>query len=154
MDIERSNSASAVRWFYSYEVRGWFSPAYNIDIPADAVEVTDERRAELVAGSTQGMVVVAGTDGCPELADPPPPAIEQLVERERRWRDLQLQVSDPLVARHRDEREMESDTSISAEEYTDLLGFRAALRQWPESSAFPEPSGRPVAPTWLTEQIN
>lgn len=46
---------------------------HGVDIPADAVEITDEDHAALIAGQSQGQIIVADAGGFPMLADPPPP---------------------------------------------------------------------------------
>ncbi|OYD82495.1 DUF4376 domain-containing protein [Azospirillum brasilense] len=59
--------------FYHIEVHG-------DAILADAVPVTDEEHAALVAGQSEGKIIVADADGCPALADPPAPVLT-LAER-------------------------------------------------------------------------
>ncbi|MDO5606698.1 MAG: hypothetical protein Q4G25_16215 [Paracoccus sp. (in: a-proteobacteria)] len=44
-----------------------------MDRPADAVEISAPRHAELLAGQSQGQQIIAGPGGWPKLADPPPP---------------------------------------------------------------------------------
>lgn len=57
--------------FYSVEIHGE-------NIPADAVEITAEEHAALLAGQSIGKRIVADLDGRPMLADPPPPTPEQV----------------------------------------------------------------------------
>lgn len=146
---DMTSGAMEPLWFYSFELAGWFSPSYNLTMPADALEVSAEHRAKLCAGTEEGQVIVPGSDGEPVLADPPPPSNEVLAERERRWRDQQLLQTDSIVTRHRDELEFESSTTLTAEQYRELQLFRSALRKWPESSTFPDLPGRPTPPGWL-----
>ena len=58
--------AKSTSGFYSAEVHGK-------NIPSDAVEVTDAEYQELLAGQTQGKVIVANDAGNPCLLDPPEP---------------------------------------------------------------------------------
>ncbi|WOE81594.1 phage tail assembly chaperone [Pseudomonas protegens] len=143
---------STVIWLYSFESAGWFSPSYNELIPEDCVEVSAARRAELRAGVRDGFVIAPGDDGQPTLTAPPPPPEQELMARERRWRDSQLLRSDPIVTRHRDEIELGRHTTLNAEQYAELLSYRAALRDWPQSSEFPQLKCQPVEPPWLAEQ--
>jgi len=46
-------------------------------IPADAVEITDERHAELLAEQSGGKVIIHDAAGLPFAVDPPPPTKEQ-----------------------------------------------------------------------------
>lgn len=45
---------------------------------ADAVEISDEQHAALLAGQSNGKRIVAGANGVPVLADPPAPTPEQI----------------------------------------------------------------------------
>lgn len=47
-------------------------------IPADAVEITSEFHAELLAAQSGGKVIRAGEDGKPVAVDPPPPPLDSL----------------------------------------------------------------------------
>jgi hypothetical protein len=57
--------------FYSPSAGGFYSPDYHSAIPSDAVEITAELHAELIAGNSAGKNIVSGANGIPELADPP-----------------------------------------------------------------------------------
>ncbi|WP_331831867.1 phage tail assembly chaperone [Pseudomonas sp. LH21] len=143
----------AITWLYSFAEPGWYSPEYNFIIPDDAVAVPEAQAIMLKNGLAAGKVVVKGDDGMPVLGDPPPPTGEALAETERRWRDRQLLATDPLVTRHRDELELVQPCTLSAEDYLALQHYRAALRQWPESQAFPGVAKRPSAPPWLDDLL-
>jgi hypothetical protein len=59
--------------FYSKSTTGFYLPEIHGDnIPSDAVEITTEEHTALLEGQSQGKRIVAGEDGHPELADPPP----------------------------------------------------------------------------------
>ncbi|AUG04861.1 phage tail protein [Pseudomonas sp. 09C 129] len=122
-------------------------------IPDDAVEITSEYHAELLAGQSEGKVIAWGDDGIPGLADPPPPSDEELATAERYWRDQQLSETDGVVTRHRDEIEEGVATTLAADQYAALQAYRRALRNWPETGEFPLIDHRPTAPPWLAEQI-
>ena len=64
---------------YSNSTGGFYHPAIHGDnIPVDAVEITDERHAELLQGQSQGRRIVADAAGRPVLQDPPPPTAEEI----------------------------------------------------------------------------
>lgn len=141
-----------VRFFYCYDLSGWFSPEYNEVIPPDAVEVDLKERQALLAGIEAGLVVVKGKDGRPQLADRPGPSLDQLQAKERVWRDAQLALTDSLVMRHRDELELSKVTTLTSEQYGQLQSYRSELRNWPDGSLFPAPAYRPVSPSWLSAE--
>ena len=58
---------------FSPLTNGFYLPEIHGDnIPADAIEITDAEHAALLEGQSQGKRIIAGPDGHPELADPPP----------------------------------------------------------------------------------
>lgn len=63
--------AKSTGGFYSAEIHG-------DNIPADAVEITADDHAALLAGQAQGKSIVADASGRPVLADPPKPTVAQL----------------------------------------------------------------------------
>jgi hypothetical protein len=66
--------------FYSKSTSGFYIAEIHGDgIPADAVEITPEEHAELLAGQSGGKRIVADADGRPLLQDPPPPTPEQII---------------------------------------------------------------------------
>lgn len=138
--------------FYSPSAAGFYSDEFHGDnIPEDAVEITDELYAQLVAGPAQGKRVVVGNDGLPRLADPLPASDETLAIIERAWRDSELLVTDARVSRHRDELESQSRCTLSVEQYSELQQYRRQLRDWPQCADFPTQSLRPAQPHWLLE---
>lgn len=62
-------------YLYSPSTRGFYLPEMHGDaIPADAVAVSAEAHAALLAGQAAGQRIVPGPGGAPTLADYPPPA--------------------------------------------------------------------------------
>ncbi|MDF3932308.1 phage tail assembly chaperone [Pseudomonas citronellolis] len=64
-------------------------------------------------------------------------------------RDAELEESQWLVERHRDQVSAGTVTNLSAEQFSELLVYRQALRDWPVASGFPAEASKPVAPDWL-----
>lgn len=133
----------SLRDVYEASPQGW---------PEDGVAVTTERYEQLYAEHLQGRVFSAGSDGEPMTKEPDPPSPEQLAATERAWRGSQLNATDALVQRHRDELEDGANTTLSAEEYQELQVYRHALREWPETDGFPSTDLRPVPPAWLSQR--
>lgn len=67
----------------------------------------------------------------------------------RTWRQTSLSATEWRVTRHRDEQELGRGTTLKASQYLELLEYRQALRDWPDSGQFPAPVSRPSAPQWL-----
>lgn len=66
--------------FYSAQTAGFYDPAiHGANIPTDAVEITGEDHAALLAGEAAGQEIVADAHGRPVLRDPPPPTAEQVL---------------------------------------------------------------------------
>ncbi|MFJ5161115.1 tail fiber assembly protein [Pantoea sp. NPDC088449] len=59
--------------FYALEIHG-------DNMPADVIEISDDRWAELLKGQDYGKWIEPDADGNPELTDPPPPTQEELVK--------------------------------------------------------------------------
>lgn len=71
----------------------------------------------------------------------------------RNWRQTSLSSTEWWVIRHRDEQELGRGTTLKAQQYLELLEYRQALRDWPDSSHFPSAISRPSVPAWLASLI-
>lgn len=66
--------------FYSKSTNGFYSTDIHGDnIPADAVEISNENHTELMDGQSAGKLIVADSNGYPVLQDRPAPSVEQVV---------------------------------------------------------------------------
>lgn len=66
-------------YLYSHATQGFYKADIHGDgVPSDAVQVTEEEHATLLAGQSAGQVIKSGADGRPVLEEPPPPTAEQL----------------------------------------------------------------------------
>ncbi|QVM90220.1 phage tail protein [Pseudomonas entomophila] len=140
-------------YFYSAKTGGLYVSEINGKaIPADAVELSAQEYSALVSASNEGKVLIPDRNGIPIISKPTAIA-GALASAEREWRDWQLAVTDGLVARHRDEVEASTETSLIAAHYTELQAYRRALRNWPESGDFPLIEHRPPVPTWLSRYL-
>lgn len=89
--------------------------------------------------------------------EPPPaapvlPTTDELSARERAWRDVELTSVLWLRERHRDQLEIEAPTTLTTDQFKELLVYMQSLRDWPQSPDFPQIKQRPVAPPWVAEQ--
>ncbi|QXH57432.1 MULTISPECIES: phage tail assembly chaperone [Pseudomonas] len=81
----------------------------------------------------------------------PPKTQEQIEATERTWRDAAVNDVLWLRERHRDELDMQRSTTLTGERFTELLAYLQALRDWPQSEAFPDRASRPLEPVWVQE---
>lgn len=131
--------------YYSAATKGFYDSEINqAAIPEDTIEISDEEHVALLVANSRGRIIDTGPDGKPiarDLND-----VEREVGR-RRARDQMLTDTDKLVARHRDEIELEAQTTLSAEQFKALQNYRAQLRaitrhtDWPRVSFPPRPEG-------------
>lgn len=77
--------------------------------------------------------------------------VEQQAITERAWRDSELAELVWLRDRHRDQLEIGAATTLTPEQFGELLVFMQALRDWPQSPAFPDTSARPVPPAFIEQ---
>lgn len=125
------------------------NPDCQLPPATELIELSASLYEQLVNAPSLGKVL-AVKNGKPVLVAPPAPSADRLVEAERNWRDYVLVETDPLIARHRDELELDAaSTTLSAAQYRELLLYREALRDWPADNQFPSSGQRPAAPTWL-----
>lgn len=121
-------------------------------IPADAKEISEERFNAVIGSPEPGKIRDHDKEGLPILIDPPPLTDAQLAVQERQWRDDELASRQWLRDRHRDEQDLQRETTLSAEQFAELLAYLQALRDWPQSDLFPDAEQRPVAPLWIDLQ--
>lgn len=138
--------------FSSQSARGFYDDAINTVIPADAVEISRELHAEIIAGPGNGKLIEWRDDSIPFLIDRPMPSTTEMAAIERLWRDGELDATEWLRNRHRDQLDLGVTTTLSGEQFTELLQYLQALRDWPAVEAFPDSAQRPVAPPWIAEQ--
>lgn len=65
--------------FYSAAVAGFFEDG-TVGMPIDAVEISDEMHALLLAGQSQGKAIVADENGYPVLCDRPEPSGHEAIK--------------------------------------------------------------------------
>lgn len=106
---------------------------------------------ELGMSTPDGLRVISATEAMALAASPEPSLNLDVIERE--WRDADLVAIAWLRDRHRDQREIEALTTLSAEQFRELLVYMQALRDWPQSHDFPIRGQRPTPPAWIAEQL-
>ena len=136
--------------YYSKETGCTYLPSVHGDhMPADAVPISEEIYLSVIANPDRGKVRGHDAAGRPVLVDALP---ESLADLERQWRDGALSGVLWLRERHRDQLEIEGPTTLTAEQFNELLVYMQALRDWPQSPDFPDSQHRPTVPIWIAEQ--
>lgn len=136
--------------FYSQTTGVSYLEGIHRTMPADAKEIAEDRYLETIGNPVPGKVRGHDADGLPILIDPPP---ENLAAIERAWRNGEIQRVLWIRERHRDEQELSQATSITPEQFAQLLHYLQDLRDWPEQSRFPAEQSRPVQPDWVADQF-
>jgi hypothetical protein len=138
--------------FYSPSTGCTYLPAiHGKNIPGDAIEISESVFELVIANPEQGRVRAHDEKGLPYLVDVPVVMPEPGVT-ERAWRDAELSSVIWLRDRHRDQLDIGSDTTLTVEQFAELLLYMQALRDWPQSADFPDSQHRPIAPDWIAEQ--
>ncbi|MGE8352820.1 MAG: phage tail assembly chaperone [Pseudomonas protegens] len=138
--------------FYSQTTQTTYLRGMHASMPADAVEITDELYMTVIGNPPPGKVRAHDDQGLPYLIDAPEVVLDPATQ-ERGWRDAELASVMWLRERHRDQLEIEAPTSIDGEQFKELLVYMQALRDWPQSTDFPDVQHRPAAPPWIAEQV-
>lgn len=110
-------------------------------IPADAVEVPDAYRWELVNAQAAGKIIVANADGYPVLQDPPPPTLGELAARVRRERDARMAGFEWRYARNAREVRLglpETDAIAALDGYMQALANVSDQPGFPTEVTWPE----------------
>lgn len=125
-------------YYFSPSTGGFYTLEIHGDaIPEDAVEVSDEIHASMMGGQSQGKMIVAGEDGYPMLADPPPPTAEQLAAAALMKRDRLLRDAATRIAPLQDAVDLGVATE---EEDAKLLAwkrYRVALNRIDQQPGYP-----------------
>ena len=141
----------SVTAFYRSDISGELG-SDDCSMPDDALEVSREVYERMSRVREEGGRVVPDEEGIPIAAPALLPTSEELAEKARRWRDGVISASEWIVARHRDEIDMAQETMITPEQFSELLRYRQALRDWPTAEGFPAADLRPTPPDWLADQ--
>jgi hypothetical protein len=83
---------------------------------------------------------------------PPDGSASEQIDAERKWQNFELNATEWLILRHRDEQDQGAVSTLTPEQYSELLSYRQALRDWPQTDSFPVAESRPIAPPWLAAQ--
>lgn len=137
---------------YSKTTGSTYMKGVHSDIPGDAIEITEDLYLSVIGNPPPGKVRSHDENGFPYLVDKPAISRDPAVV-EREWRDTELASLMWLRERHRDQQEIGGNTSLSPEQFAELLVYLQVLRDWPQTSEFPDSLYRPVPPSWIGQQV-
>lgn len=140
--------------FYSSSTGCTYLQGINATMPDDAVPISDLIYLSTLARPMPDKLRGHDDAGLPILIDPPQASVAALAVQERQWRDGKLLTMSWLRDRHRDQLEIGSDTTLLSDQFTQLLSYMQALRDWPQSDLFPTAEHRPVPPEWIADQTH
>lgn len=133
------------KFFFCPETLGLYPNALYGDAVGRACIELSESEYRVLAGHALAL----DSNGHPVLASDVPLTLEQLEANERAWRDSELRRTEWLVARHRDEIDIGLRTTLTSEQFCELLAWRQLLRDWPAADEFPSVDIRPPKPEWI-----
>lgn len=125
--------------YYDFKTKGFYQSDINLTIPATAIEITSEKRKELLGGESQGLQISCGEDRSPVLIDLPiDPEIS--IMQENAWIKEELTFAGNELDKVQDSDPKAFGTVSQWREY------RKLLRAWSEHKDFPNKESRPVSP--------
>ncbi|KJH87521.1 Caudovirales tail fiber assembly protein [Pseudomonas fluorescens] len=130
----------------------YLTSLHGANMPTDAVPIDEERFLSVIGNPPSGKIRGHDAQGLPTLIDPLPPTADELSVQERSWRDAEIERVEWLRERHRDQLDIGELSTLTPEQFGELLGHIKALRDWPQSQNFPDNQYRPIAPAWIAEQ--
>lgn len=115
--------------YFSKSTLGFYDKfIHGTGIPADAVEVTTENYAALMAAQASGQIVQASEGGRPVAVDRLDPTTEEQAVTVRAERDRRIAATDYLIM---------LDYPISADTLAAVKVYRQELRDLPAQGGFP-----------------
>ncbi|MDU9034871.1 phage tail assembly chaperone [Pseudomonas corrugata] len=137
--------------FFCAETGGFYpGEPYGDAVGKECVELSLETYQTLMHEIEQGKEIKI-VDGRPKAFNSVVRP-DQLIAFERDWRDSNIRNTEWLVARHREEKDLELAPTLAVEQFSELLSYRQSLRDWPQTKSFPSAELRPIAPFWIAEQ--
>jgi hypothetical protein len=125
--------------FFSKETMGFYLTEFHTvdEIPTDAVEITPEYYEDIIQKhNSENLIITSDDNGYPILTTPEYSDLE-LAESVRYGRNNLLKKSEYLISRHKEQLEAEIPTTITSEDYMNLLHYRQNLRDITRQLNFP-----------------
>ncbi len=124
--------------FFSKSTQGFYLPEiHGAAIPADAVEISAEEHAALLAAQSAGKLIRTDSAGHPVAVDPPPPSDAEMAAAIRAERNRLIAASDWTQL---------PDAPLAAAQKAAWSAYRQALRDVTGQETFPFSVVWPAAP--------
>ncbi|WP_225760545.1 tail fiber assembly protein [Citrobacter sp. Marseille-Q3906] len=108
--------------------------------PDDAIPVTDNYYRSLLSGQQTGMVIVAGNNGYPVLAERPAPTEKELQQQADTKKQSLMQEANTMISTLQDSVDMEMATAEETSALTEWKKYRVLLmRVDTEKPVWPTP---------------
>ncbi|EAT5343324.1 tail fiber assembly protein [Salmonella enterica] len=108
--------------------------------PDDAIPVTDNYYRSLLSGQQTGMVIVAGNNGYPVLAERPAPTEKELQQQADTKKQSLMQEANTMISTLQDSVDMEMATAEETAALTEWKKYRVLLmRVDTEKPVWPTP---------------
>ncbi|ECW9234907.1 tail fiber assembly protein [Salmonella enterica subsp. enterica serovar Altona] len=108
--------------------------------PEDAIPVTDNYYRSLLSGQQTGMVIVAGNNGYPVLAERPAPTEKELQQQADTKKQSLMQEANTMISTLQDSVDMEMATAEETAALTEWKKYRVLLmRVDTEKPVWPTP---------------
>jgi hypothetical protein len=125
-----------IKYYYDPESKGFYQTDVNKIIPSSAIEISLEKKDELLKQESEGLsIVMKDGEVSYSLA-----TLKPEEDSERFWRDRELIRADIELNKVQD-----SDPKAVGS-VLDWRTYRKALRAWPEDKNFPKQEFRPKSP--------
>lgn len=119
-------------------------------LPSDAIEITHELYAELLAGNAQGKLIVADENGLPVLQEPPPPSSEQQAASASALRTHLLQAAATAIAPLQDAVDIGMATEAEQTKLNAWKVYRVLLNRIEQQPGYPHTIEWPASPADAT----
>lgn len=134
---------------YSPTTKGFYIEDFHVDIPVDAVSITDEEHMLLLAASNNGLTTIGmNSENKPVVIDRPQDN-DLILRNTTKLRDTILQSTDWLLLRNNDQITLGVIPTLTPTEITELMMYRQTLRDLPSNPAWPDKSIFPIKPSFI-----
>lgn len=135
--------------YFSPSTKGFYCSDVHKTMPDDVKQLSDQQWNDVAVNYPGGTYLDEDEYGNP-IRVPYPTQNPTVVKAKdvRKERDAALLTTDGIVERHRDQKELGGITSLTEEQYHELLMYRQQLRDLPTQPGFPNILV-PAAPSFL-----
>jgi len=130
---------------YSPSNNAFYDTVINREIPDDAIDITEQAWADLLAGQAKGKLIACGVDLRPCLTEQPLPTADELIRQAEDKRSRLRAEADTIIQPLQDANDLEIATDDEASQLIAWKKYRVMLMRvntedaeniiWPEQPA-------------------